>query len=106
MKMHEKEQKVLILGGGVAGMQTAIALNDLGIASILVEKEQKLGGRVKNYDKTFPFFHSGKDLVRELENRVREAPLVEVRCGTTVSQVDGGAPHFQVRLDANRRRGI
>jgi len=92
------ERKVVILGGGVAGMQTAIALNDLGISSVLVEKEQELGGRVKNYDKTFPFFHSGKELVKELEDRVRRAHLVEIRCGTTVSHVEGQATHFQARL--------
>lgn len=91
-------QKVIILGGGVAGMQTAIALNDLGVESVLVEKEPELGGRVKNYDKTFPFFHSGKELVKELESRVRKASLVEIRCGTTVTRVEGQAPHFQVRL--------
>ena len=99
MKACTVEGKVLILGGGVAGMQTAIALNDLGISSVLVEKEQELGGRVKNYDKTFPFFHSGKELVKELEDRVRRAHLVEIRCGTTVSHVEGQAPHFQASLD-------
>jgi len=92
------EGKVLIIGGGVAGMQTAIALNGLGISSVLVEKEQELGGRVKNYDKTFPFFHSGKELVKELEARVRRAHLMEIRCGTTVSHVEGQAPHFQASL--------
>jgi heterodisulfide reductase subunit A len=80
-------------------MQTAVALNDMGIESVLVEKEQELGGRVKNYDKTFPFFHSGKELVEKLEKQVRKARLVEVRCGTTISQVKGKAPHFEVRLD-------
>lgn len=92
------KQRVVILGSGVAGMQAAIALNNLDIESVLVEKEQELGGRVKNYDKIFPFFHSGKELVKELENQVRRAHLVEIRCGTTVNHVEGQAPHFQVSL--------
>jgi len=92
-------RKVIILGGGVAGMQAAIALNDLGTESILVEKEPELGGRVKNYDKIFPFFQSGKELVKDLEKRVRGAHLVEIKLGTTVTHVEGQPPHFQVRLD-------
>jgi len=81
-------------------MQTAVALNNLGIASVLIEKEPELGGRVKNYDKIFPFFHSGKELVKELEKQARKARLVDIRCGTTVSQLKGQAPHFEVRLGA------
>jgi heterodisulfide reductase subunit A len=85
-------------------MQTAVALNNLGIQSILVEKEQELGGRVKSYDKIFPFFHSGKDLVKELEKQVRKACLVDIKCGTTVSQVKGRAPCFEVKLGAASRK--
>ena len=85
-------------------MQTAVALNDLGIESVLIEKEQELGGRVKNYDKIFPFFHSGKDLVKELEKQARKARLVDIRCGTTVSQVKGRAPHFEIRLGASNNK--
>ena len=104
MKMRKMGQKVLILGGGVAGMQTAITLNDLGISSVLVEKEQELGGRVKNYDKTFPHFHSGKELVKELVDRVQKASLVEIKCGTTVNNVEGQAPHFQASLGTGNHK--
>jgi heterodisulfide reductase subunit A len=95
------KQKVVIIGGGVAGMQTAIALNDLGIESVLIEKESELGGRVKNYDKTFPFFNSGKDLVKQLEKRTRKARLVDIRLRTRVSSVRGRASHFQVELSSD-----
>ena len=80
-------------------MKAAITLNDLGIASVLVEKEAELGGKVKNYDKTFPFFHSGKEIVRELESQVEKAGLVEVRSGTTISHLTGVAPNFRIKLE-------
>jgi len=92
-------EQVVIMGGGVAGMQTAIALNDLGIRSVLVEKEPVLGGKVKNYDKTFPFFRSGKALVKDLEESFQTSSLIEVITGTEVSSVTGTAPNFQVRLN-------
>lgn len=85
-------------------MQAAVALNDLGIESVLVEKEPELGGRVKNYDKIFPFFHSGKDLVKKLEKQTKKARLVDIRCGTTVSRVKGQAPHFEVALGTDSKK--
>jgi heterodisulfide reductase subunit A len=97
-------EQVIILGGGVAGMQTAIALNDLGIKSILVEKEQELGGRVKIYDKIFPFFQSGKALVRDMEERINNASLIEVSTMTELSSVTGTAPNFRVRFTTSEQK--
>jgi heterodisulfide reductase subunit A-like polyferredoxin len=38
-------KNVLVIGGGPAGVSAAKTLGKLGISTILVEKEQKLGGR-------------------------------------------------------------
>jgi heterodisulfide reductase subunit A len=96
-------RRVVIIGGGVAGMQASIALADLGIPSVLVEKEADLGGRVKNYDKLFPFFRSAKDLTGELISRVHAAPsTIDVRCEALVGGVEGQAPHFAVKLAPGR----
>ncbi len=92
--------KVVVIGGGVAGMQTAVALADLGIGTILVEKETQLGGRVRNYGKLFPFFRSAKDLTSELIERVLGSGHIDVRCHTAVAHVQGAAPCFAVTLDS------
>lgn len=49
------EQKaVLIIGGGIAGIQASIDLADMGIKVYLVEKKPSIGGRMAQLDKTFP----------------------------------------------------
>jgi heterodisulfide reductase subunit A len=45
---------VLVLGGGIAGMQAALDLADSGYQVYLVEKSPTLGGRMAQLDKTFP----------------------------------------------------
>lgn len=47
-------KKALVIGGGIAGMQTAIDIADAGHKVILVEKEPTLGGKMAQLDKTFP----------------------------------------------------
>ena len=45
---------VLVVGGGIAGMQAAIDLADSGYYVHLVEKSSAIGGLMSQLDKTFP----------------------------------------------------
>ena len=45
---------VMVVGGGIAGMQSAIDLADSGYYVYLVEKEPAIGGVMSQLDKTFP----------------------------------------------------
>ena len=49
-----KLKPALVIGGGIAGMQSALDLADQGIKVYLVEKNPSLGGRMAQLDKTFP----------------------------------------------------
>ena len=48
------EGSVLVIGGGIAGMQSALDLADKGIKIYLVERNPSIGGRMAQLDKTFP----------------------------------------------------
>lgn len=48
------EQATLVIGGGIAGIQSALDLADSGFKVILVEKEPSIGGVMARLDKTFP----------------------------------------------------
>lgn len=52
--MGEKPGSVLVIGGGIAGIQAALDLGDMSIEVHLVEKEPSIGGRMAQLDKTFP----------------------------------------------------
>ncbi|MGD8717403.1 MAG: FAD-dependent oxidoreductase [Candidatus Zixiibacteriota bacterium] len=45
---------VLILGGGIAGIQAALDLADARVKVYLVERGPSIGGRMSQLDKTFP----------------------------------------------------
>lgn len=47
-------KKALVIGAGIAGMQTAIDIADAGHKVVLVEKEPTIGGNMVKLDKTFP----------------------------------------------------
>lgn len=50
----KREKGVLVLGGGIAGIQAALDLANSRVKVYLVEKTPSLGGRMAQLDKTFP----------------------------------------------------
>lgn len=51
---QEKTGSVLVVGGGIAGMQSALDLADSGFYVHLAEKSPAIGGIMSQLDKTFP----------------------------------------------------
>lgn len=48
------EKGVLVIGGGISGMQASLDLADSGYSVYLVEREPAIGGRMSQIDKIFP----------------------------------------------------
>jgi heterodisulfide reductase subunit A len=53
-KLNEMSGSVMVVGGGIAGMQAALDLADSGYLVKLVEKSSAIGGVMSELDKTFP----------------------------------------------------
>jgi heterodisulfide reductase subunit A-like polyferredoxin len=51
---EKKTGAVLVVGGGIAGMQAALDLADAGFFVYLVERSPSIGGVMSQLDKTFP----------------------------------------------------
>jgi heterodisulfide reductase subunit A len=54
MSKTKKSGAVMVLGGGIAGAQSALDLAGLGYYVYLVEKNASIGGVMAQLDKTFP----------------------------------------------------
>ena len=52
--MPQKSGSVMVVGGGIAGMQAALDLADSGFFVYLVERSSSIGGIMAQLDKTFP----------------------------------------------------
>lgn len=83
-------KQVVIVGGGVAGMQAALSLKARGAEPVIVERRDRLGGKVAGWHKLFPTFTPVEDVLGPMLRRVQEAGI-EVHTGAEVEAlVDGG----------------
>jgi heterodisulfide reductase subunit A len=48
------KNQLMVVGGGIAGMETALTAANMGFRVYLVEKESAIGGVMAQLDKTFP----------------------------------------------------
>jgi len=64
------EKNVVVIGGGIAGMESATHLAALGFKVTLIEKEAKLGGHLLKWEKLFPTMRMGKEVVTFLNEGI------------------------------------
>ena len=91
---------VLILGGGPAGLAAAHSLATVGKESVIVEKEDSLGGApiLSGYAKLVPTGEWAKDAIGGMVKRVEDDKLVKVITGATVNKFDGAPGSFSAEL--------
>ncbi len=93
-------QKALVIGGGVAGMNAALALADQGYPCALVEKSDRMGGNAWK----LPSSESGEKVrawLEELIRRVETHPKITVYKKSTLLRASGSVGNFQGVIDEN-----
>lgn len=69
------KESVVIIGGGVAGMEAAASLLTLGYAPILVEQSDHLGGHVASWHRLFPDMTPAEEVIAGLKARLDGATI-------------------------------
>ena len=69
------KESVVVIGGGVAGMETAASLLSLGYAPILVEQSDRLGGHVASWHRLFPDMTPAEEVIASLKARLDGATV-------------------------------
>ncbi|MGQ4891776.1 MAG: CoB--CoM heterodisulfide reductase iron-sulfur subunit A family protein [Candidatus Njordarchaeia archaeon] len=95
--------RVLVVGGGIAGMRAALDLADSGITVYLVEKEPFLGGEVAKIWRTYPTNESGIDIVKKLTEEVKKNENIIVYTNADIEKVTGYIGNFVVEVKLKPR---
>lgn len=89
---------VLVVGGGIAGIQAAIDLADQGIKVYLVEKSPSIGGRMAQLDKTFPTLDCSSCILTPKMVEAGRHENIELLMYSEVAEIKGEAPNFKVKI--------
>lgn len=107
-KMNEQNmdasyQKILVIGGGVGGIKTAMDLAEAGKDVLLIDKAPAIGGHMTNLDRTFPTNNCDLcTLSPHLAESARQQHI-ELMTLTQLVSVEGEKGHFIVELKTQPR---
>ena len=88
-KSFESTKRVLVIGGGVAGIQAALDCADAGLDVLLVERESHIGGKMAKLDKTFPTVDCSSCILGPKMVDVAQHPKITLMDASEVTNVAG-----------------
>jgi len=91
-------KRVLIIGGGVAGIQAALDCADGGLSVVLVERESSIGGKMAKLDKTFPTVDCSSCILGPKMVDVAQHENITLHAYSEVDSIGGYVGNFQVKV--------
>ncbi len=90
--------RVLVIGGGVAGLSAAETMAGMGLDVVLVEKEAQAGGLLRNINRLAPHGEKASDRISEMIEAVTVRPNVKPYLSSRIEDVEGYIGNFEITI--------
>ncbi len=96
-------KRALVIGGGIAGIQTALDIADAGFPVDIVETKPTIGGKMAQLDKTFPTLDCAACILTPKMVDVAQNEKIRIFSYSQVSEIKGFVGNFDVTIKKNAR---
>lgn len=100
---NQKVGAVLVVGGGIGGIQASLDLAESGFKVYLVENQTGIGGRMAQLDKTYPTNDCSTCIFSPKMLQVAQNPNIELLSYSEVEEVRGWEGHFKAKIRKKTR---
>jgi len=90
--------KAMVVGGGIAGITAALKIANAGYQVYLVEREEIIGGKMAQFDKTFPTLDCSGCILTPKTSEVGRHPRIQILTKSQVMDLTGFVGNFKVRV--------
>ena len=97
------KKRALVIGGGIAGIQTALDIADAGFDVDIVEKQPTIGGKMTQIDKTFPTLDCAACILTPKMVDAAQNEKIHIYSYSEVENVKGFVGNFQVTIKKKAR---
>ena len=103
--LEEVSKTILVIGGGISGMTSALGVAEAGYKVVLVEKNTELGGWAaklyKQLPQAYPFDTLEEPNVKSVIEKVKSHPDIEVLTSAEIEKIAGFPGQFDVFIKTN-----
>lgn len=96
-------KRALVIGGGIAGIQTALDIADAGFSVDIVEKKPTIGGKMAQLDKTFPTLDCAACILTPKMVEAQQNENITIYSYSEVEDVKGFVGNFDVKIRRKAR---
>ncbi len=96
-------KRALVIGGGIAGIQTALDIADAGFEVDIVEKNSTIGGKMAQIDKTFPTLDCAACILTPKMVDCAQNDKIKIYAYSEVDAVSGFVGNFSVKIRKKAR---
>jgi len=89
---------VVVIGAGIAGIEAATQLAQMGYETLVVEKDEQTGGNVAKWDRLFPFQRNAAILTGDMLKTMNQGKTLKLLANTTVVDVQRDGQQFRIWL--------
>ncbi len=89
---------VMVIGGGIAGMYTALELADKGVHVYLIEQNPNIGGNMCKLDRTFPTDDSSMSIISPILNETSMHKNIDVLTMADIEHISGHPGEYTVTV--------
>ena len=97
------KKRALVIGGGIAGIQTALDIADAGFEVDIVEKNATIGGKMAQIDKTFPTLDCAACILTPKMVDVAQHDKINIFAYSEIDSVKGFVGNFNVTIRKKAR---
>ncbi len=96
-------KRALVIGGGIAGIQTALDIAEAGFEVDIVEKKPTIGGKMTQIDKTFPTLDCAACILTPKMVDCSQNEKIKIYSYSEVDSVSGFVGNFTVKIKRKAR---
>ncbi|MEM1578537.1 MAG: CoB-CoM heterodisulfide reductase HdrA2 [Archaeoglobaceae archaeon] len=97
-KKIEVKKSVAVIGGGIAGIEAALNLADMGIKVYLIEKNPTLGGHMALLNEVFPTNDCSVCILAPKMSEAWNNENIEIITNAEVEEIEGSAGNFRIKV--------